>query len=96
MTTPLHTALADYLRIRRALGFTLDHPGRYLAQFVDYLDAHAATTVTVEHALAWAMRPGCGAAWQAQRLTMVRGFATYLHTIDPATQVPPPGLLRGR
>jgi integrase/recombinase XerD len=96
MTTPLHTALADYLRIRRALGFTLDHPGRYLAQFVDYLDAHAATTVTVEHALAWAMRPGCGAAWQAQRLAMVRGFATYLHTIDPATQIPPPGLLRGR
>jgi hypothetical protein len=63
---------------------------------VDYLDAHAATTVTVEHALAWALRPGCAAAWQAQRLAMVRGFATYLHTIDPATQIPPPGLLRGR
>jgi integrase/recombinase XerD len=96
MTTPLHTALADYLQVRRALGFTLDHPGRYLTQFVDYLDAHAATTVTIEHALTWAMRPGCGTAWQSQRLAMVRGFATYLRTIDPATQIPPPGLLRGR
>src|SRR6266702_2012638 len=80
----------------RSLGFILDHPGRYLAQFVDYLDAHAATTVTIEHALAWAMRPSCAAAWQAQRLAMVRGFATYLRTIDPATQIPPPGLLRGQ
>ena len=33
-------------------------------------------------------------SWWASRLTLVRGFATYLHTIDPATQVPPADLLR--
>ena len=33
-------------------------------------------------------------SWWASRLTLVRGFATYLHTIDPATQVPSADLLR--
>ena len=32
--------------------------------------------------------------WAAQRLTMVRGFARYLQAVDPATQVPPAGMLR--
>ncbi len=34
--------------------------------------------------------------WASQRLSMVRGFARYLHTIDPAAQVPPAGLLPAR
>src|SRR5262249_57264698 len=39
------------------------------------------------------MRPTCGAAWQAQRLAMVRGFAVHLRSIDPATEVPPARVL---
>jgi integrase/recombinase XerD len=91
--TPLREALADYLSVRRALGFKLEHAGRYLAQFVTYLEDQAADTVTVDHALTWAMRPSCGAAWQAQRLAMVRGFAVHLRGIDPATEVPPARLV---
>jgi integrase len=34
--------------------------------------------------------------WAAQRLTMVRGFARYLQAVDPATQVPPIGVLPAR
>lgn len=97
--SPLREALADYLTVRRALGFKLDHAGRYLAQFVAYLEARNSHTVTVEHALAWATRPSCGAAWQGLRLAMVRGFAVHLRSVDPATEVPParmisPGLRR--
>lgn len=29
------------------------------------------------------------------RMRAVRGFATYLHTLDPQVQIPPPGLLPG-
>lgn len=92
--TPLREALADYLSVRRALGFKLDHAGRCLAQFVTYLEDQAAGTVTVDHALTWATRPSCGAAWQAQRLSMVRGFAVHLRDVDPATEVPPARLVR--
>jgi integrase len=87
--TGLRQALADYLGMRRALGFRLDNTGRYLAQFVAYLEEQGAGTVTVELAVTWAMRPSCGPAWQAQRLAMVRAFATHLRTLDPATEVPP-------
>jgi integrase/recombinase XerD len=89
-------ALADYLSVRRALGFKLEHAGRYLAQFVTYLEDHSVDRVTVDHALAWATQPSCGAAWQAQRLAMVRGFAVYLRGVDPATEVPPARLLSPR
>jgi integrase len=33
--------------------------------------------------------------WWQQRLSAVRGFACYMVTIDPATEVPPGNLLRG-
>jgi integrase/recombinase XerD len=35
-------------------------------------------------------------AWQAQRLSAVRGFARWLQATDPQAQVPPAGLLPGR
>jgi hypothetical protein len=75
--------------LRRALGFKLEHAGRYLAQFVTYLEDQAAGTVTVEHALTGATRPSCGAAWQAQRLATVRRFAVHLSGIDPAVHESP-------
>jgi hypothetical protein len=31
--------------------------------------------------------------WWQQRLSVVRGFARYLQAFDPATEIPPPGLL---
>lgn len=87
---PLHRALADYLRVRRALGFKLKRAGALLPNFVRYLDERGATHVTTSLATAWATLPRAAspARW-SQRLTIVRGFAKYLQTIDARTEVPP-------
>lgn len=91
---PLRQALTDYLTIRRALGYKLVRAGKLLAQFVTYLEDIGAKTVTTEGALAWAMLPTSGDAnWWAHRLLLVRGFATYLHTLDPSAEVPATDLL---
>lgn len=90
----LAAALADYLAVRRAMGYKLERAGKLLAQFVAYLDEAGVTAVTVEHALAWATLPTGGSInWWAHRLSVVRGFASYLSTIDPVTEVPPSDLL---
>ena len=93
----LSPALADYLRLRRSLGFRLDRGGRLLAQFIAYLDAQGADTLTVAAALAWATLPADGGGrWLAMRLTVVRGFAAHLHALDPAHELIPPDLLPDR
>ncbi len=87
----------DYLRLRRALGFKLERAGRLLPQLVAHLEAASATTVSSELAIAWARLPGrAGPNHWAQRLGIARGFARYLQTIDPATEVPPPGVFPAR
>jgi integrase/recombinase XerD len=91
----LRAALADYLRIRRALGYKLTKDERALRGFVEFLEAKGAQRVTIELALDWVTLPEAGAsAYLANRLTMVRQFGSYLRTIDPATEVPPGRLLR--
>jgi len=87
----------DYLRLRRALGFKLERAGRVLPQLVGYLEAAGAATVTTNLAIAWARLPEHARPnhW-AQRLAIARGFARYLHTIDPATEVPPAGVFPAR
>jgi integrase/recombinase XerD len=91
----LRDALGDYLSLRRALGFQLANASRLLGQFVGYLETRGADTVTTEHALAWATQPaGTSVHWQAIRLSAVRGFAAYLHSLDPAAEVIPAGQFR--
>lgn len=86
--------LADYLAMRRALGFKLETQGRLLPQFVAYLDDIGTATVTVEAALAWAVNPVVVQPGRVrERLSMVRSFARYLQAFDPATQVPPTNLV---
>jgi integrase/recombinase XerD len=46
--------------------------------------------------LRWATGSAGTQTWSAARLSVVRGFARYLHTLDPATEVPPAGLLTYR
>lgn len=92
---PLRHVLGDYLSLRRALGFQLVNAGRLLGQFVGDLEARGIDTVTTEHALAWATQPaGASAHWWAMRLSVVRGFAAYLHSLDPAVEVIPAGQIR--
>jgi integrase/recombinase XerD len=92
---PLRQALAEYLSLRRALGYRLDNAERLLGQFLDYLDQRDSNTITIEDVLAWAVLPARASRhWWAIRVSVVRGFATYLHGTDPRVQVPPAGLIR--
>ena len=87
----------DYLALRRGLGFKLAKEGRLLPGFAAFAEARGAGTVTVELALGWALLPaGVSPVWAAQRLSMLRGFARYLRTVDPAAQLPPADLLPAR
>lgn len=91
----LRQALHDYLNLRRALGFKLANAGRLLDQFVGYLEQRGIDTVTIDHALAWATLPAeASAHWWAIRISVVRGFAVWLHGLDPSVEVPPAGLIR--
>jgi integrase len=90
----LRGELERYLTIRRALGFKLARAELLLADFLGYLDAVGADTVTTENALAWAsLPPNGGSSWWGTRLSVVRAFARHLHAIDPVHEVPPTGLL---
>jgi integrase len=92
---PLEQHAAEHLRIRRALGFKLERAEKLLGQYLTYLDTIGQDRVTVENALAWARMPPAGAtaSWWAQRLSVVRGFASYLHALDPAHEIPPADVL---
>lgn len=91
--TDLAEHVADYLRLRRALGFKLRFEGEVLPQLVAYLTAAGASTVTADLAIAWAGLPQeAKPITLAHRLGAARGFAKYLQTIDPTAQVPPSGI----
>ena len=86
--------VADYLRLRRQLGFSLVRDEHLLGQFTAHLTAADVETITIAEAIAWAGllpegvtdRPATRAS---TRLTAIRGFAAYLHALDPSTRCPP-------
>ena len=92
----LRDALGDYLRVRRRLGFEMPLDGRLLEGFVEFLERAGAERITTELALRWARMPinAHPHTWR-QRLSVVRGFARHLATIDPASEVPSKDLLPG-
>lgn len=80
----------DYLKLRRDLGYKLRQEGYDLPRFVDFLEASGSTVLTSELAIAWARDcQGVQPITWAHRLGSVRGFARYLKSIDPATEIPP-------
>jgi integrase/recombinase XerD len=94
---PLRAALAQYLAVRRSLGFKLARDGLLLEQFAGFCEQADASRVTSELALAWVSAPAkASPGWLAIRLTVVRGFAGWLQASDPATEVPPLGWLPPR
>jgi integrase/recombinase XerD len=94
--TGLREALAGYLDLRRGLGFKLDRDAKLLDQFISWLEQRGTSTITVADALAWATLPAGGSpGWLRMRITVVRGFAAYLATIDPSAEAPPASLLPG-
>lgn len=93
----LRRVLEDYLSTREALGYQVGEPGHLLGQFLDHLETSGLDTITTEAAVAWATQPHTAiSAWQARRFGLVRGFATYLNTIDPDSEIPAAGLVAGR
>ncbi len=96
----LAEGLEEYLALRRSLGYKLERAGQVLADFVAELDDAGISHISTEVALSWAIdTTSRESSWRAQRLGFVRGFARYLHTVDPRHQVPPIGLVprrRGR
>ncbi|MDN5872519.1 MAG: tyrosine-type recombinase/integrase [Nitrococcus sp.] len=92
----LSKVLADYLVIRRALGYKLVVTERLLGQFLGFLEDNDAEAITTSLALEWATLPvGASSGWLAQRLSVVRCFAIFVASIDEATEVPPAGCLPG-
>jgi integrase len=90
----LRAHLADYVELRRSLGFACREADSLLPNFLAYLDRRGARHVTADLALAWATSPSdVLAITKRQRLGAVRGFAEYLHAIDDRTEVPPTDLL---
>jgi integrase len=97
MTAALRATLVDYLGLRRGLGYGLVRDEKLLDQFIDWLEQQGRERITVADALAWVRLPEpASASWLRMRMQVVRGFAGYLHTVDPAHEVPPAGLVPGR
>jgi integrase/recombinase XerD len=93
----LRQELEDYLRVRRRLGFKLGSDQRLLEDFVGFLEQVGASRVSSELAVMWAQRPvdAHPHRW-GQRLSIVRVFARYVATLDPASEVPSTELLQAR
>lgn len=98
----LQDKVEDYLALRRSLGDKLDNQPPLLHELAARLNAArpggaTGADVTVEAILAWAAEPGRSGARTrrqvAQRLTVARGFVSYLTAFDARVQVPPRNLI---
>lgn len=91
----LRDGLAEYLKLRRGLGYQLDRSGRLVGQFCDWLTARGQPDhFTIEDAVTWARLPaGAAHHWWGMRLGAVRTFAAYLHATGADVAIIPAGLL---
>ena len=90
----LRQAVAEYLSLRRSLGFKLHDAGKALLDFVTFMEQHRAPYITQALALAWAQQPfEVQPAHWAKRLSFVREFARHRSATDSRTQIPAQSLL---
>jgi len=91
-------ALAEkYLAFRRSLGFEMDKPGFLVRRFAAYCDGAGIEYVTDQAVLDWVLlAQPVAPSYRWLRLNAARGFALYLHALDPGHEVPPPDLVPGR
>lgn len=90
----LRTAMDAYITMRRGFGYKLRNLEKRLADFVHFMEQHGTSVITSKLALEWATSlPDRQASWTI-RLSDVRGFARYLSSFEPRTEVPPTGLLK--
>jgi integrase/recombinase XerD len=86
--------LRDYLELRRGLGFELGRVESRLRSFVVFMKIKRARQITTKLAVEFALRSDRSVPTQAGYLSAIRGFAHYLSSIEPKTEVPPSGLIR--
>lgn len=93
--TGLHQEVDDYLRLRRSLGHQMNEAAYLLPDFADFLEERGEQTVTIAAAMDWvnAREPETVTTSSPRRITALRGFARYMSGTDPATEVPPLGLV---
>ena len=76
------------------MGYKLTRAGMLLPGFVAFLERNSQTLVTTALAVNWACLPkDASSNWWAQRLSIVRGFAKYLHGCDGRHEIPATGLI---
>lgn len=93
----LDVAVNEYLELRRGLGFKLVNHEPCLRQFVTFLERKKTTRITTALAVQFAMlNPERHPKAMAARYSTVRGFARYRAGAEPATEIPPCGVVRGR
>ncbi len=97
MTAPagtFGTLAGKYLAFRRSLGFEMDKPGFLVRRFAGYCDGAGIECVTDQAVLDWILlAQPVAPSYRWLRLNAARGFAIYLHALDPVHQVPPPDLV---
>lgn len=84
----LRNALQCYVGMRQGLGYKYHGPARRLSDFVTFMEARGAETITRALAMEWVTLIGRQPSWSI-RLTDVRCFAQHLAHFDSLTEVPP-------
>lgn len=84
MSTDLRQAAADYLRLRRSLGYRLIDHDWLIAQFLDHVEARGNTRITVADALTFAQAPAATSRRRhAQRLAVSDRREVFLQARAP-------------
>ena len=93
----LSQELDRYLSVRRSLGYTLTTDERILRKFVAFADRENAGHISSSLFLRWKEAFGNAnhQTW-SHRLSIVRVFARWLHSLDPKHEVPAQALFPGR
>ena len=91
--TDLRSTFERYVNMRQGLGYKFQRQAQRLADFISFMEKRKALTVTTKLAVKWATLPSNRNASWALRLTAVRGFARHVASLNPKTEVPPPGIL---
>lgn len=89
----LETAVAEYVALRRSLGFKFFGPEQRLKGFVRFMAQRKARFITYPLALEWATQPPDKRASWALRFSDVRGLSQYLRSREPRTAVLPSRVL---
>jgi integrase/recombinase XerD len=92
----LTSQLDRYLSVRRSLGYDLATSKRILRRFTRFADREGADHIDTALFLRWhaTLAQAC-ISTRAARLSVVRLFAQWLSSFDPAHEVPPRALLPG-